>query len=246
VDEKYVKHCWASVLGDCAGKISEEHYISRSVLRDEMVQISGFQWCASKPLYLPVARLVSNILCEHHNGGSSNLDAEAANFINALTEASSGKRLTPAHKPAWWPVTFDGRLVERWLLKTLINIAHQQPRRIGLGGTTGGKPDPQLVGIVYGLSTFQEGAGLYAAPSIGPTAPEGELTFSLLHQEDDGAVIGCFAILRGLYFVLSLIPDLPGDVVQLMPGFEDATLLYRDFRITFNMAPNKQKVNLRW
>ena len=39
-----MKSCWAACLGDCLGKTSREHLISRNLFDGETVKVCGFSW----------------------------------------------------------------------------------------------------------------------------------------------------------------------------------------------------------
>jgi len=37
--------CWAEPLGDCAGKMSREHIVTRGIFENDGTFVQGFPWC---------------------------------------------------------------------------------------------------------------------------------------------------------------------------------------------------------
>jgi hypothetical protein len=86
------RNCFLSGHGNCSGKISGEHYISRPLLQaisgDGTVQIGGLPWQPQQTLQkIGIGSLVSNVLCETHNSGLSSLDDVAGKFFRAVDAA---------------------------------------------------------------------------------------------------------------------------------------------------------------
>src|SRR5579862_2638109 len=61
--------------------------------------------------------------------------------------------------------TINGHMLERWLLKSLINmeIAGKQGIGVGVNSLPGAGIDSGLVEIAFGVRCFQSGSGLYFA-----------------------------------------------------------------------------------
>ena len=168
--------CWANSLNDCCEKITREHIISEGVLPD-LIDIQGFSWCTVAKTNFPKARLVSKILCETHNSRLSLLDSSAIEiskqfkqFKNLSDERRKVVRIRN-RKFARLQLNMDARLFERWLLKTLCNLATCQP------SSTGNKwwPPEDLVTIIFGFKPIgiNAGAGMPvvagAQLQLGPT-----------------------------------------------------------------------------
>jgi hypothetical protein len=116
------RNCFLSGHGNCGGKISGEHYISKTLLEaisaDGTVQIGGLPWQPQQTLQkIGIGSLVSNVLCETHNSGLSSLDDVAGKVFRAVDAAD--KR--PASLPAITRVA--GPLIERWFLKVICGMA---------------------------------------------------------------------------------------------------------------------------
>jgi hypothetical protein len=75
--------CYLSDTQDCSEEISQEHYVSRSVLEQigPKVKVAGMLWLDDdQTLETNVDNLAAKILCKRHNEALSPLDQEAAFF----------------------------------------------------------------------------------------------------------------------------------------------------------------------
>jgi hypothetical protein len=133
--------------------------------------VQGFPWCLNEPKSIGLSNLVAKILCKKHNSDLSDLDSAALDAFNIFREAI---RLNDVRgrikKPALWNVqrfVVDGPLLERWFLKTLINISFGKDWTIGPGTHAAGTPSRELVEIAFGLRKFENSGGLYIAAEAG-------------------------------------------------------------------------------
>lgn len=165
------KGCWAAVLGDCSKKMSREHTVSRSLFVSDDIMVQGFRWCLTEPKKIGLASLVAKILCEKHNNGLSELDAAALDAFNVFRECIrlNNVRGKLKRQPMWnvKRLTIDGPRLERWFLKTLINLSFGGEWSIGRGSHPVGAVSEDLVEIAFGLRRFQDGAGLYVSGRTG-------------------------------------------------------------------------------
>jgi hypothetical protein len=204
-----VKGCWAAPLGDCEGKISREHLVSQALFPDGGITVSGLHWCKDEPKTVGLAALTGKILCQKHNSELSELDETVKQAFETLDESMRLYELRGKLKARRWTIkTFaiDGALLERWFLKTLINLNHDGPWVIGEGNHPAGLPNDELVQIAFGKATFQAKAGLYTAAHDGEqiTFRQGiRLTPKTI---GDNLLAGMFS-LCGFRFFLSLIRD---------------------------------------
>ena len=115
-------------------------------------------------------------------------------------------------RPRIWKVrryVIDGPQLERWFLKTLINISCDGPYPIGRNSHQAGRPTDELVRIAYGQSAFSERAGLYFVVQIGQRVDSDDtLLFSPL-VKDTRHIEGGLFLFRGFRFLLFLEPDRP-------------------------------------
>ena len=177
--------CWASSLGACSAKISREHIISASQFGGaKAITLSGLPWCP-KPKTVGLASLVANNLCSKHNSDLSPVDAEAAKFRDALGAFIEPHLIPVAHH-------LDARLIERWLLKTTINIALQ------------GKPPDidvtvDLVRAAFGVEPPPAGKGFFFVAELGDRIPfqGGQLRFETMIRKDTRKIALSFFSFHG-------------------------------------------------
>ncbi len=180
--------CWASSLGNCGGGPSREHIISKSQFDEDSITMHGLPWC-KEPKTVGFASLVAKNLCADHNHALSPVDNEMRRFKEALKTIMRSPKL-PVR------VELDARLIERWLLKTTINIALQNTGS-GLDVT------PDLVRIAYGQATPPPRQGFFLIAELGEsvTYQNGIRFESIVRREDGRMVIGAFVLhsVRALY-----------------------------------------------
>ncbi len=198
--------CWAKSLGDCAGPISGEHYVTAGLFEDDKVFIYGLDWCKDKPKQVGKKSLVKNVLCKSHNERLSILDDEAINAFEIFRREREFNAMRTEMKPRYWTVHkwyVNGPLLERWFLKTLIGLACEGDRKIGPDSTEAGQPSPDLVRIAYGLERFRGMAGLYTLASVGLNVNiRDRLEYvPMAHPECLPGGLFCFA---GYFFIIHL------------------------------------------
>lgn len=206
--------CWATCLGDCSDKISREHLVSRSLFLGEGVRVRGLPWCKTESKEIGISNLTSKILCEKHNNDSSPLDQAAANAFDSIREMTRLTGVRRKMKPRPWHVVryrLDGQNLERWFLKTLINLSFGGPLQIGADAAqTTGWPSTRLVSIVFGRAEFAGRAGLYSVVHNGQRIDsEEELVFAALVQKAEDRIEGGLFKFHGFRFLLFLEPSGP-------------------------------------
>ncbi len=229
--------CWAAPLGDCADGISREHYISESLFKgDDQIVVQGFKWCLDEPKTIGLPNLVAKILCRRHNSSLSDLDTAALNAFNVFREAIRLQQVREKlRRPAAsWNVkqmVIDGPLLERWFLKTLINLSVGGEWPIGSHAEIG-KPSQDLVEIAFGKRDFEHGAGMYVAARAGEQIDSMDrVNFTPMTDEKGRLTAGRFNF-RGYRFLLILLP-----VKYEM--FGDSQLLYRETIINWSVQQRR-------
>jgi hypothetical protein len=113
--------CWAKSLGDCSDKVSREHTLTAALFDcQEEVFVQGFPWCKEQAKKVGIANITKKHLCTKHNNTLASTDQSAVSVLKAF------KRIAESGKDAIQLPTdigIDGQLFERWVLKTVINIA---------------------------------------------------------------------------------------------------------------------------
>ena len=214
--------CWASSLGGCARKVSREHLVTESFWTGDKVTVVGFPWCKTVPKEVGPAAIVSKVLCRSHNSLLSPVDQgglDAFLCFRAVEELIHRRSQLPPQQ--WMRVGFtvDGPLLERWFIKTTINLLLVGRTPIRWALTDGGnEPAPLLVRAAYGQESLVKPAGLYVCASIGgQIKPIDGLTFMPIFDSRDYFAASLFDF-RGYRFLLNLIesplpamlPELPG------------------------------------
>lgn len=203
--------CWAKALGGCSNKLSREHLVSAALFPGKYpVDVFGFPWCNGETKRIGLANLTSKILCTFHNNSLSPLDIVAGNAFQAFNDSAAlaNKRvITASSKFKIRHFHINGHLLERWLLKTLINLSYGSEYFIGRGAQSVDTPDETLIKICFGLEHFSGKSGLYLASRRGAqikSAPT--LEFSPLIF-DGSHIQGGFFHFRGFLLFLSLFEE---------------------------------------
>jgi len=228
--------CWADCLGNCGSKQSREHFVSENLWLGNTVWVQGLPWCAGAPKHIGIANLTKKMLCREHNSELSPVDSSAGQSFDKLREATRLKSVREAMKPLRWTVKkylLDGVMLERWFVKTLINIAFDGTYPIGSDSAVIGRPSERLVRIAYGLESFQGKAGLYTIAHVGMQFTlEDRVSFSPITArapQGEYVVAGLF-LFRGFQFLLYLEPEGPQDMTGLSFKGEDmsrASLMFQ-------------------
>jgi hypothetical protein len=155
--------------------MSREHLISKSQFDTDTITLVGLPWC-QQPKTVGLASLVAKNLCRDHNMALSPVDLEAARFKRALSVLFSSDRVLPVR------VRLAARLVERWLLKTTINLALQ-------GEEPAIDVTDALVQVAFGLSSPPDGQGFFFIANEGTTlAYESGVTLETFIRKQTGRV----------------------------------------------------------
>jgi len=142
--------------------MSREHLVS-----DGEINVMGLPWCKDAAKKVRIETLTDNILCRHHNTALSEVDAAAKHTLDTIREAvdlyESRKKILAR---SWTIKRFetDMLLLERWCLKTLMNIRmNSQPNYQIVGDWD------ELVRVAFGLERFKLHLGLYMMAVKGHT-----------------------------------------------------------------------------
>lgn len=219
-----MKKCWARSLDGCAGKLSREHLLSGGLFDQSQVVVSGYPWCKGETRVVGAAALTRKILCEFHNNALSPVDQAASTFFRQLSAAAELHLERRAQRePGQWEIyqsMVDGTLLERWFLKTAVNLslAGRSDLRWRLTDSPLKEvPDP-FVSAAFGETNLPNPMGLYAVVSVGvPQKYEDEVSFAPTLKAGTHIVGGTFGF-RGLQYLLWLedrpVPNPPIPVVR--------------------------------
>jgi hypothetical protein len=189
--------------------------------------VEGFDWC-SEPKRVGVEALTRKTLCARHNSKLSVAD-EAIDLFNKVANALVPRASVP------------GRSLERWFLKTLVNLSIGTRDHIGVGMAESepGWPSPYLAEVACGSLSLSHSMGLYLLSCSEPYKfRQGEILFVPLIRDylTGGAVFG----IAGLYFFLSLNPGVvPTTIGEMAPNstlpdyIKSARMIYRPMWLEF-------------
>lgn len=202
--------CWASCLGDCGEGMSHEHLISECLFPGGDIMVRGFSWCKDAARPLRIERLKKRILCRRHNGSLSRVDSASKKSVLTMMEASDLFMTRNALRQRRWTVKHfdvDMLLLERWCLKTLINLNHIHGWQIGDEASNPHKPTQELIEVAYGLRRFTDSKGLYIPGKAGDNITPDEGRFQFRAFTDGNRLIGGRFSLWGFPFVMSIFPS---------------------------------------
>ncbi len=155
--------CWAKILGDCSGPLTNEHVFTRALFEARNVPVAGPAFLNGATEWQSIDNLTAKALCKRHNGGLSPVDDAAIDFVCALRErvrllrARLRADVGLGRRRKWPRITLpvDGARLERWCLKTTINCA-----RANHQGLVGWTPPPSMISAAFGVATLPVGVGL--------------------------------------------------------------------------------------
>ena len=205
--------CWAASLGDCGGGLSGEHIVSDAVLQT-MIVVQGFSWCKDRPRTIGAASFTAKHLCERHNSWSSRFDTAAKDF---LTTFKTAFEVREQQIDGSWagPIPryhhIDGFGLERWLCKTLVNVALVNQRDCEI-------PVERLARHIWRGEPFIHPYGLSFAVAktlSGDWADDSITILPLLgHNDARPVLVGGLAIIRSFRFVFLI----PGEIEPVVDG----------------------------
>ena len=209
--------CWAACLGDCSDKMSREHIVTQAMYpADNEVTVSGLPWCL-EPKTVGMASLTVKSLCVAHNSALSEVDQEAVQFAQSMRESFRLLQVRVTSKNHRWRIKrfpINGYKLERWLLKTLINVAYGRGSPIGTDSKEAGLPSKRLVEIAFGKKRFEPNAGMYGIFDAPESRPHEDGI--AIHGINSTANLVLGAVFSFLGFRLLLFLDPKGPTLPLM------------------------------
>jgi hypothetical protein len=209
------------------------------------VLVEGFPWCAKSPIEIGIGSLTAKILCTKHNNDLSPIDQEGAKAFSTIQEINRVLNIRRAMKPHAWKIVrhrISGTALERWCLKTLINICCDREFPIGSETEIPGRPSERLIRIAYGEAPFDDRAGLYLAAHLGMRFRlDDSVSFAPLLKHKHHVEGGLFTF-RGINLLLFLEaggPPSPNELNGVMLTDLDlgqARLSYHHQKIEFKLG----------
>lgn len=194
--------CFLAVTKDCSQKISREHFVSEGVLEeiDYIVGVEGLPWIPpgeQKPVSTP--NLTAHVLCRRHNSALSPLDSTGAQFFRAIKNLSSSN-----YDGRENVLAFNGRDIERWMLKTMYGMLASKLLQARFGMRIGADIDSMCVDLLYDRVPFVPGRGLFIRTEIGHTvATERSITVQPVTNNVEQTISGICFNMVGFDFLLT-------------------------------------------
>jgi hypothetical protein len=232
--------CWASCLGDCSSVQSREHLVSQAIFAHDTVTVRGLSWCPTEYVTIGLKGLASKILCQKHNSQLSDLDQAAGEWYSVFRGTVDLARKRKQEPPWVTPEVVTSRVnaagVERWLLKTLINVTYGSALHIADRRCEPGSPPLWLVEMCFGRRAFEGHSGLYVAGIGGHRLKLSDDWACSPITGDRTLLLGAAFELHGIKLVLSLIPHQPlpppSEYIGMMEDWKGLQLHQRFARIT--------------
>jgi hypothetical protein len=235
-----MESCWAFSLGDCDGVLSKEHLVSHGIFPNMEVFVQGFPWCVNEPKQIAHANFVKKCLCEKHNRDLSSVDVAGINAMNIFREGFRRLTVLSELKPKRYTLeraAINGFLWERWLLKTLIDLAYETKFPVGADATLAGLPSERLIRIAFGYEKLEGRAGVYALLDPVPAVREDRITIKTFTWQMRYVVAANFSM-HGIDFLLFLDEKGPPENMQSLSSGGDRSILkpvsHRTKRLVFS------------
>jgi hypothetical protein len=215
--------CYARATEDCRGPISAEHAIAESIAAD-------FQWSPvtrilvdSTARTIPPSAAGRKVLCKRHNSALSPLDQVGRRFVHALGRGLQQRFENSSEQIHF---LFNGFDVERWMLKVLCTMAHDevvsrvhpsrkwQVPRSWLRVLFEGHPLPRAAGVYTPrVARGRFDRGILTAKIVGTRRGTAQLGRLLVDGKDSLTILGISMTLYGQDFDLHMFP--PSEASQL-------------------------------
>jgi hypothetical protein len=246
------RKCWAESLGNCSESISGEHIVTAGLFATDMISVQGLSWCRDEPKNIGLPNLTRNILCTSHNSGLSPVDEAAIAAFDVFRECVRLTSVREVMKERIWNIVrlkIDGAGLERWFLKTLINITAGGKERIGPKSLVTGEPSADLVEIAYGLRNFVPNAGLHSSGEVGETiTSEDRVTIIPFFDAKNECILGGTFYFRGFRFMLYLGEEgFTGNVKFVHKNGKETSQYPRPLRhlrkLNFTVGPSQRRIS---
>jgi hypothetical protein len=253
-------NCWADCLGGCSSKQSGEHYVTKGLFEGDSLKIKGLPWCKFEEKTIGLGSATANILCKAHNEQLSQLDGEAIRAFDAIREIFELQERQRALRPQVWKTRtwrLNGPLLERWFLKTTINLVHVQTHPATWPNATSERTPPRdVVETVFGLIPIARPRGLHAAAAVGQNVHSHDYVgFAPVNDLNTGYLAAGMFEFRGFRFVLSWSDRSLENYIRYLgehappyQGWKDAALLqpFEGMKFTSPKGHLAQHLRIVW
>lgn len=226
--------CYACGDRNCSNKISKEHFISATLLRqihlNNAAKVAGLRWQEKETFNLiPISGLASSILCERHNNALSPLDAVMGDFAQAIADYDDTLRSKDSSVDSEIRA-FSGDDIERWMVKCLLGLSASK-------NLVANNLKPECIDLLFANIIWPKGWGMYfSASSAKPIHHSASFLIETSIDPARDLILACKFVIRGLPFVLCLgKPDNPASFG-----------LFRPEAIVFRNGTCEKVLSLSW
>jgi len=117
--------CWAKNVSECCTTQSSEHYITKGLFRNKMLNIENAPFLGGQSKVISKASFTRNCLCKKHNELLSIYDEEAIRFGDSLkycSDLSLKRRYSRAKKFNLHKQFVNYDKFIRWCIKTFLGL----------------------------------------------------------------------------------------------------------------------------
>ncbi len=244
--------------------MSSEHIVTEKLWEGDTLGVRGLPWCPAGHKFIRKESYTSNILCTTHNSRLSPVDQAGISVFDTFrqTRKYSDQRVQlrqSGHFSGLFELishTIDGRGLEKWFLKTLINmeVVGKQGYPIGPDAVARDEPSKLLVEIAFGLSGWDGRAGLYLAVYKGQAInPQERITYQSQIRDTPARsyIVGGIFVFYGFHFFLCLEPTGLPEQVEVGTsegvGTSQLGLLYRPNQLNLDIdGIPSQSISFNW
>lgn len=195
------RRCWAEAVSPCRGKLSREHPFTRASFTSGTVDFVNVVGPGAGTTRLNIDAVTVRCLCEGHNNELSAVDQAGVDFFNCIRrqeELLSLRRRQPDRRWSWHTLCVDGKGVERWLMKTALNLSYLRREQV-----VGWEPPTSMAEAVFALRDLPSGAGLASFGVVGGSLLMGDYVVFQFLWTGAGELAGVLAVLLGYPFVIA-------------------------------------------
>ena len=238
--------CYLFTTSDCSTDLSNEHYLSKSVLESlgNKVMVAGAPWLpAGEQREISIKGLTAKILCRRHNSALSPLDAMAGAFFAHLCGPVLGEPGRKSLSRKGSLRLFSGEALELWMLKTACGLFHSRmAARAGVGLADDHVINQELVEAALLRHSWQPDCGLYFRAIRGHRfVVSSSVAMAPLSVLSENRVVGVGLTLAGLEFHLVFDPIGVNPTQLTKEGW-----LRRPTELHFQFRRGSHSIGLTW
>ncbi len=199
-----MRKCYASGLGDCAGPLEREHFVSDAIQRMlGSVDVTGFGWQEGRSQRLaPGSYAYARMICRRHHDSMDGLDGTALGYFRNLLMIASGHHIDTGALGTIGDIEsiIDGRGLERWFLKMLCGAIASK--------AIDGKQvvSREWIEVLFGYTVWPDEWALYVATGKRRVRPEHGVFGVAFHWGTNGNLNGVVASTFSVDTIFSLVP----------------------------------------